>query len=254
MDSYLYLNRMNVDKGKKGEGSLPFLRHLQYQHMLHIPFENQDVMRHVPIHLDIEKFYEKVVLRNRGGFCYELNGLFHWLLQELGYSSHLVSGTVRKPDGSWALDDSHAAILVSLHEPYLVDVGFGDSVRIPVPLSGEAIDDGVGVYRVKEGKEDFLFEVEKNKEWVTLYRFRPEPKNLSDFTPMCHYNQTSPNSRFTQESIATKALERGRVTLLDNTLKIIENDNKTERKIHPTEKSKILKKYFGIELEDLSSS
>ena len=62
------------------------LKNLQKAHLLNVPFENLDVHNSIPIILDIENIYQKVVLQNRGGFCYELNGLFY----ELSYGSKIV--------------------------------------------------------------------------------------------------------------------------------------------------------------------
>ena len=68
--------------------------------MQHMPFENLDVIRKVPIYLNLQRIYEKIVSRKRGGYCYELNGLFNWLLTELGYDAHLIAATVRRPTGN----------------------------------------------------------------------------------------------------------------------------------------------------------
>ncbi|SDI27759.1 N-hydroxyarylamine O-acetyltransferase [Alteribacillus persepolensis] len=249
-----YLERIGADKPFMLRGTLSYLTHLQYRHMLSVPFENLDVMNHVPITLDIATFYDKVVWRGRGGFCYELNGLFHWLLQQLQYDVYFISGTVKKPDGTWALADSHAAVIAQLEKPYLVDVGFGDSARIPTPLTGEEINDGGRLYRAapSETKDGaYLFQTKKEGEWVTLYRFYDHPKVLTDFAPMCRYNQTSPESRFTQESIATIATENGRVTLLNDTLKVTEGKSKIEEEIALHHREDILQKYFGIMMTSL---
>ena len=70
------------------------LSELQNLHLQHIPFENLDVIRKIPIYLNLKTIYEKIVVHHRGGYCYEVNGLFHALLCELGYDAHLVSATV----------------------------------------------------------------------------------------------------------------------------------------------------------------
>ncbi|AXF56951.1 arylamine N-acetyltransferase family protein [Salicibibacter kimchii] len=248
MNVDMYLQRIQAFSSSNAD--LSYLTHLQFNHMLSVPFENLDVMRQVPIILDLERFYEKVVLRKRGGFCYELNGLFYWLLQQMGYDVHLISGTVRKPDGTWALKDSHAACIVQLDQPYLVDVGFGDSIRIPIPLTGEEVNDGGTLYRVTQtNSHSYYFQRKRNESWITLYSFDNQPKKLLDFSPMCDYNQTSPESRFTQESITSVATENGRITLLNDTLTSKEGKAKTEYKVIESEKDEVLSKYFGLKTE-----
>src|SRR5699024_8775141 len=126
---------------KKSEKDLIFLKELQKQHIITVIFEKLDVINKIHISLNIALYYQKVIEQKRGGFCYELNGLFHWLLQSLGFRCRLIAGTVKRPDGGWALSESHATQIVYLDQPYLVDVGFGDSARIPLPLSGEERED-----------------------------------------------------------------------------------------------------------------
>ena len=122
---------------------------LQNKHMLHVPFENLDVLSQTPIVIDLERIFQKVIVNLRGGFCYELNGLFGWLLKESGYEVSYVSATVKKPDGTWTIEGSHATNLVKIeNQSYIVDVGFGDSVRKPMPLSGEVVRDVSGSYRM----------------------------------------------------------------------------------------------------------
>ncbi len=94
------------------EVNMDTLLQLQDHHMLHIPFENLDVIQKIRIPLDVENYFRKVVLNHWGGFCYELNGLFNWLLQSLGFKSKLASATVKRPDGGWTLTGSHACLIV----------------------------------------------------------------------------------------------------------------------------------------------
>jgi N-hydroxyarylamine O-acetyltransferase len=77
-----YLNRIGIDKIKTP--SLEFLTELQNRHLLSIPFEDLDIPEKM-IELDLNKIYEKIIPAKRGGFCYELNGLFHWLLTSLRF-------------------------------------------------------------------------------------------------------------------------------------------------------------------------
>ena len=49
--------------------------------------------------------------------------------------------------------------------------------------------------------------------WEPVYRFTLQPHDLSDFTERCHYQQTSPESHFTQKRICSLALPDGRISL-----------------------------------------
>lgn len=241
-----YLQRIGCEDAKKI--NLETLKQLQLQHMLHVPFENLDVMSGTPIPLNSETYYDKIVRNHRGGFCYELNDLFHWLLQQLGFHTRLISATINRPDGSWALEGSHACLIVELDQPYLVDVGFGDSARTPLPLTGETREDVSGIYRVVKVREN-IFDIERQEneqEWNTLYRLHDRPKELDEFREVCHFNQTSPESHFTQKLIVTLATLDGRITLSGNELTINRHGEKEKATITDNEKSVILEKYFGI--------
>ncbi|MCM3004934.1 arylamine N-acetyltransferase family protein [Priestia koreensis] len=247
MDVQTYLDRFHA--AYRHDVSFEYLSYLQEQHMLHVPFENLDVINHVPIVLDLERFYDKVVRGHRGGFCYELNSLFCTLLRELGYEAQLISATVRKPDETWTIAGSHATTLVLLDgEEYIVDVGFGDSVRKPIPLTGGVVSDVSGDYRIVH-LEDRTYDFQKaeNGQWKTKYRLEKEPKDLLDFTPMCEFNQTSPQSPFTQTNLTTVATENGRITLSGNTLTITTNEKKLKQHIPSEHLKGILDHCFHID-------
>ncbi|MEN8699806.1 arylamine N-acetyltransferase family protein [Bacillus infantis] len=241
-----YLARIKADIKEPG---LEALAHLQKRHMLSIPFENLDVIRKVPISLDRDQFYKKVVENNRGGFCYELNGLFQTLLSKMGYSSALISGTVKTP-GGWARENSHAAILVYLDQPYLTDVGFGDSARQPIPLDGTEKEDASGKYKVRSlggGCYDLMHYA--SGEWVIKYRFTDEKRDLDFFQGSCSFNQTSAESPFTKDDIITIATVNGRITLSGHTLVKTENGEKSKTDLDKTSKLVALKEFFGIAAE-----
>ncbi|WHY63890.1 arylamine N-acetyltransferase family protein [Cytobacillus firmus] len=247
MDAQKYLQRIKVSADRNLD--LEYLTKLQRGHMLNIPFENLDVTRKIPIRLDTDLFSEKILERSRGGFCYELNGLFQLLLSELGFQSHLISCTVKKPDG-WAREDSHAAILVYLHQvPHLVDVGFGDSVRQPLPLTGEEKTDVSGTYRIKAtaGKKFDLQRLEDGK-WKILYRFSDKPVQLGDFHDACLFNQTSPESHFTHGDLATIATKNGRITISGLTVTRSEESGKNKFELTEEEKREFLLGQFKIKL------
>ncbi|HYK47600.1 MAG TPA: arylamine N-acetyltransferase, partial [Parafilimonas sp.] len=75
MDVDRYLRRINYEGTR--EPNLTLLAALQKQHLLHVPFENLDIHYKTPIELNVPRIFEKVVHNKRGGFCYELNGLFY---------------------------------------------------------------------------------------------------------------------------------------------------------------------------------
>ncbi|WP_203248827.1 arylamine N-acetyltransferase family protein [Sporosarcina beigongshangi] len=246
MDIQQYLTRFNAMPTHKA--SLSTVTGLQHQHLQHIPFENLDVIRKVPIYLNLQNIFSKIVHSHRGGYCYELNGLFNWLLSELGFCAHLVAATVLRPNGQWAKTDTHATILVQLDQPYLVDVGFGAATpRTPIPLDGSERTDLNGTYKVMQVTE-CLFDLIQDSEsgTKTLYRFNTDEKKLVDFHEGCIFNQVDKASTFTHHDIVSIATNTGRITLADNTLTVVENGIKKTSQLSNEDKSHVLQTTFKL--------
>src|SRR5271169_4298248 len=117
---------------------LEVLRNLHRAHLLSVPFENLDIAAGRKIVCDENAFIDKIVERRRGGFCYELNGAFAALLRAIGFQVTLLSARVSREDGSDSPEFDHLALKVDLDEPWLTDVGFGDSFLDPLGLRSGA--------------------------------------------------------------------------------------------------------------------
>ncbi len=248
LDVQAYLDLLDLPFPQKL--TLSFLEQLHERHLLRVPFENLNIHLGRPIHLDIPSLFDKMVRQKRGGFCYELNHLFHWLLETLGYDSTLVSARVRTERGGFSPEFDHLALIVTLDKPYLADVGFGNAFRRPLPLSGEIRKDISGLYRVRRiGPDEFALQKRSGDSWSDSYRFSRVPRRIDEFRDMCHHHQTSPDSHFTRGRICSLATPSGRITLTDTALKITENG---EQLTHPVaseeEWSRLLLEHFGIRL------
>ena len=133
-----YLQRIGYTGGR--EPTAATLAALQRAHLLAVPFENLDIHLGRRLVLDREANYAKIVERCRGGWCFELNGLFAWLLEQLGFQVTLLGSNVHGTDGV-SQDLAHLLLRVDLEQPLIVDVGFGEGVFAPLPLA--QLDDGV---------------------------------------------------------------------------------------------------------------
>ena len=248
MDIPNYLERIQIRGLLKPTADL--LSSLQYANLLWVPFENLDIHLGRPIRLDREHLYDKIVNQKRGGFCYELNGLFAWMLQELGFQVDLLSAEVFD-DGEFSPEFDHLALRVRLEEDWLVDVGFGDSFARPLRLSenGEQIQNG-SAYRIEQSSNyRVLTQRDEAGKWEHFYRFTLEPRQLSDYTGRCRYHQTSSESHFTQKRLCTRLTEEGRITLRDERLIETENGQRQEARISDEEEyMAALEEHFGIRL------
>ena len=217
------------------------LRALHRAHLLAVPFENLDIHTGRPILLDEGAFYRKVVGERRGGFCYELNGLFAWLLRELGFRVTMLSAGVAREAGGFGPEFDHLTLRIELDEPFLADVGFGECFRDPIPL----LPGGNNGYRLQEESGRWtLFRGD-----APQYRFTLQAHALADFAGMCTYHQTSPESSFTCERITTLATPSGRITLSGNRLIRTEGDMRIVEVLEDEACREILEREFGIRLE-----
>lgn len=244
-----YLGRIGINQTKL-EPNLENLQLLQKQHLLNVPFENLDIHWKNSIILDVEKFYEKIVEQKRGGFCYELNGLFYELLNKIGFSSKIISARVCGHDGKFGAEYDHLAILTKIENvEYLVDVGFGDFSIKPLQfvLDIEQTDEN-GTFLIRKFDENYFEVVKKDGEnWQSEYIFQNLERNLSEFTEMCNFHQKSPESHFTRGKLCSILTEFGRKTLTDT--KFIKTVNAEKREVminSEAEFYKILEKEFYI--------
>ncbi|HEU4782859.1 MAG TPA: arylamine N-acetyltransferase [Ktedonobacterales bacterium] len=246
--------------------SLILLQALHEAHMLAVPFENLSIHYGQPIVLRNELLCDKIVRRRRGGFCYELNGMFAWLLRQLEYRVTLLSAEVAESGGNFSPAYDHLALLV--HDvdgtDRLADVGFGDSFRRPLRMD-PCVEQGGGdgyIYRLRVGQNRDHAQTERVQfpywlverygsdsgvQWELVYRFTLRPHVLTDFTERCIFQQTSPDSHFTQKRICSLALPDGRISLSDLRLITARGGKREERMLaSEDEYQTVLADHFGI--------
>ena len=195
--------------------------------------------------------YDKVVVRNRGGYCYELNGLFHDLLEAMGFNVWMLSAQVRREDGSFGPDFDHMLLKVSLDDLWFADVGFGESFVNPLRLAQGASSVEVSkVFGVtNESGLWELFQQDKDGS-VALYRFSEAPRQLADFEGMNVYQQTSPESGFTRRRVCSRATPNGRITLAGMRLIVTREGEREERVLQgEAELRQCLREQFSVELD-----
>lgn len=241
-----YLERIGLPRPEQPDAA--GLRALHAAHLDHVPFENLDVALGVPVQLTDEALIDKIIDRRRGGFCYELNGLFARLLAALGYDVTLLAGRVWS-GRRWSPPFDHLALQVGCADGtgWLADVGFGAHSRYPVRLDHEADqDDPFGTFRV----EDVGGDLRVAKDGSVEYLLERHPRELADFTAMCWYQQHSPMSHFSRNTICSRPTPAGRVSLREDVLIVTAGGAKHETKL--ADDAAILAAYrthFDIDLD-----
>ncbi|MBZ5686930.1 MAG: arylamine N-acetyltransferase [Acidobacteriia bacterium] len=224
---------------------------LHRAHLWAVPFENLDISLGRKITINEEAILNKIVVLRRGGFCYELNGAFATLLRALGFQVTLLSARVARANGDEGPEFDHLTLRVDLEDPWLADVGFGESFLEPLRLeAGREQLDPTGLYRLLQQGE--RLQMEKglpDGSWKPQFSFSSRPRRLEEFTGMCRYHQTSPESSFTQKRICSRATPDGRITLSEMKLITTSKGEREERSLASEEEwSSTLSEQFGIRL------
>jgi N-hydroxyarylamine O-acetyltransferase len=248
LDFNAYLER--IDYRGPLEPTAETLRRLHVAHLLAVPFENLSIHAGEPVVLEDAALFDKIVARRRGGFCYELNGLFAALLGALGFEVEMLSAEVMNRAGVFGPEFDHMALLVKLEERWLADVGFGDSFVEPLRLDerGEQRQ-GAKSYRIEDdGDRLILLQKEAGGEWDAQYRFTLTPHVYADYAGMCHFHQTSPESHFTRGRVCTRLTGGGgRVTLSGSRLITTDAGGRRERELAGEEEyRRALVEHFGV--------
>lgn len=232
---------------------LQTLQQLHRCHMLTVPFENLSIIYHQGLSLTEQALFSKIVEHHRGGFCYELNRIFALLLEQIGFQVAFISGETCTKDGAFSPSFDHMALLVKLDQPYLVDVGFGDSFLTPLKITTpEPQPQASGTFHLEQ-EEDYYYLQRRNGDQYshtkTLYRFTLQPREPDEFSAMCHFHSTSPQSHFTQMLVCSRPTADGRITIRESKLIITQAHHRKESTLHSEqERQEALRHYFAIEL------
>ncbi len=252
MNTSLYLKRLGLSENQKVTNTLEFLNELQLRHVTHIPYENLDIIKGKPLKLDINALYEKIIMNNRGGYCFEVNGLFGAFLSELGFKvTHLAARFLR---GESQIPLRRHRVLLVEYEggEYICDVGIGSGApRHPLKLEEGTLQHQFGeTYKLE--KDDFLgwviYELYKG-EWRRFYSFTLEPQIDVDFITPSFYCEKHPDSIFNKDIMVAIKTENGRKTLNGREYKKFLGEEIVEIKENLTDKelTQILKEEFFIE-------
>jgi N-hydroxyarylamine O-acetyltransferase len=245
------------------ESNLETLIGLHRAHLQTIPYENLEIHFGRKLELNIERIFERLVLERRGGWCYEMNGLFAWVLREIGFDVRLVSTHVTRADGSLMAPGDHVALIVKLktgletasQKLWLVDVGWGNGFLDPLPLEVGTYMQGFLEYRLEshglESQAD-VWTFFNQQYGADGFSFTLEPRNLEEFQERCTWQQSSPESGFVRVTVCQRFTPEGINTLRDATLIKIRSTGKLEHTISSFEEyEQVLREDFKLEVPNL---
>ncbi len=202
-----YLQRIGYNGDVKCD--LETLTQVHRLHLLNIPYENVDVQLQHPLDLDIDRIYEKIVISRRGGWCYEMNGLLEWVLQEIGFEVKRVNGGVARSIRGDASMGNHLVLLVRLDQTYIADVGFGDGSFDPFPLTEGPFEQRGFNFRLEILADGYWRFHNHENGGAPSFDFKEDPADEQLFADQCQYLQTSEESPFVMAFIAQQCVSSG---------------------------------------------
>ena len=250
-----YLSRIKLRESPAPD--LVSLVTLHESHLAVVPFENLDIPLGREIVMDEGRFLDKIVRQRRGGFCYELNGAFAWLLREIGFDVAFLSARVLSDEGVPGPDFDHMALLVRVDgEDWIADVGFGDSFRRPVRLERDDIQfdsdpRGLDHRFVEENDTWSLWKRATRGDrdgWACRYSFTLAPRRLDEYAVMCRHQQVSPESSFTRRIVCSRTTPDGRITLTATMLIETTMNGRVETPVPRERWHDVLRDRFGVVL------
>ena len=233
------------------------LQALHRAHLLTIPYENLDLHCEPRrgLSLDVTQIYDKIVGQKRGGWCYEMNGLFAWVLREVGFDVTILGSAVGRLGNPSALEDAHILLkVIALDQPnkaWIADVGFGNAFLEPLPLQP-------GIYR----QDGFTYRLERDDSgrWWFInhvlggagFDFSLKPFELNEFAAPSNWLQTAPESGFVRVPVCHRHLPGGKiVTLRALTLTTVAGEQRQVEVIQSLQAyAQTLTDVFGLDLAD----
>ena len=222
------------------EPTLETLSAIVLAHLRAVPFENLDIVPlGRPLRLDPAGLFAKIVGERRGGYCFELNGLLAFLLENLGFTVIRVACQFTEEDG-YSDPFDHLALIVTVPGAgdWFVDVGSGRTtpaapLKVPGPdawgAPGPPDPADAQVSRIeRRGDAGYIWRLESGGTWREHQRFSLTPRVLDDFVPRCRYFETEPGNHFRQGPMCTRLTENGRISIRPGMLTITADGERTE--------------------------
>jgi N-hydroxyarylamine O-acetyltransferase len=244
-----YLKRIHYD-AETGVNS-ETLRRVHHQHLLHIPYENLSVQLKEPVGLAVEPIYDKIVEQGRGGWCYEMNGLLQWALEQIGFEVlRLSGGVLRSQRGDGALGN-HLVLAVNLeNRTWIADVGFGDGVREPYLLQEGKIKQGGLKYHLENLDGGYWRFHNHEFGGAANFDFRYEQADEAQLERQCLFLQSAKESPFVMSLVCQKFEKDSIEVLLGRVRRTITEKGANTRLLNSaSELNSELVSVFGLDVD-----
>jgi N-hydroxyarylamine O-acetyltransferase len=252
MDVQAYFDRIGFSGQPRVD--LETLTALHRLHLRAIPYENFDVLLGRPVGLDPQAAFDKLVSQRRGGWCYEMNGLLGAVLEDIGFTVTPMAGAVMRAERGDIALGNHLVLRVDLDRPYIADVGFGDGVLEPIPLTFGAHHCAGYDFSLEDIEGGWLRFHNHQQGGAPYFDFSLEPADPDQLSATCRWLSTSPDSIFVQTALGFRHTPQGVVGLLGRTLRRIRPGEKTSELIGSADEFvAVLKGEFDLDMPEAAA-
>jgi N-hydroxyarylamine O-acetyltransferase len=217
-DAYIRVLGLQRDKPDLG-----FLSEVIRRHAAQFAFSSVGPLLGNDLPLDVESLYQRIVVKRRGGYCFEQNGLMYALLMELGFDVRLyLARVIYNEDIHPGL--THRITLVEIDgRKYIADVGFGPlGPQRPVCMSGEESHENFRVFRVEARQQGELhLQTLKDGEFYSLYKFELCRYGPADCEVGHFYSHKNPGATFVNHLVVSKIYDHEVLSLRNHEYSVI---------------------------------
>ncbi|MEV6285505.1 arylamine N-acetyltransferase [Kribbella sp. NPDC051770] len=258
MSGSAFLRRIGLTEAP-ARPSVEGLFALQRAFVTSVPYESIQYQLGRGGPLDQQAVVGRMVAREAGGYCFQMNGALAWLLESLGYAVTMHRGGVQTRTAAEARVDSTHLVLTVAGLPedpsrvWLVDAGLGDGFLEPMPLEvGSARQTpytfSLGASAVTDG-----WRLEHDpRSAIAGMDFEATPAVITDFAERHTYLSTAAESPFVR--VASAFLRRPESVLALRSIELVETSaDRAESTVMetPGEYYELLADVFQLPLEHL---
>lgn len=224
-----YLARMGVERPASVD--IHSLSKLHRAHLMTFTWEALDAFMGWPSSITTASAFSKMVEGKRGGWCYEMNGLFGAALAALGFRvMRLCGGVNRETLGDIAIGN-HLTLRVDLDRPYLAEVGVADAIFEPVPLAVGPISQRGFDFSIMPADGGWLRFNNHARGIAKSFDFRPDHSDEAAMAATHGWLMQDPGSPFTNALAVLRHTADGYVALQNDVFRRVTANSFSEQRI-----------------------
>ncbi len=257
-ESGLALRHLRALGLEAGEPTLELLTQIVRRQVAAFPFSSIGVRLNDPLPLEPEQLFDRIVVRGRGGYCFEHNGLLFAVLSELGYDATVrLARVINNGDHLPGLTHRIAHVRIG-DMTYVVDAGFGPAgpttpVAMPMPGAGTTAPwlDG-RTHRVIERRPgEFHLQHRHDDGPFSLYWFDLGTYGQADCELGHFYSHRHPHAVFVNNLVVSRILDTEIRSLRNRSYRVLRADVPVDTVIADADHlCSVLRDDFGLSVTD----